>query len=161
MGKRGPEPIPPEVRFWSHVERGSNDECWPWGGGRSTGGYGRFFDGGKGVQAHRFAYEMLVGPIPDGLDLDHLCRVRHCVNPSHLEPVTRSENLRRGDMHKPIDGGARAVWQRGKTHCPKGHPYDEENTLMHYWKRENSWRRLCRTCHRQGTRVRRGKPPGE
>ena len=113
------------------------------------------------MAAHRFAYEMLVGPIPEGLDLDHLCRVRHCVNPNHLEPVTRSENLRRGIRPRLPQNDRIGDKNRAKTHCPKGHPYDEANTLMHYWKRENSMRRLCRTCHRQGTRVRRGLPPGE
>lgn len=161
MGKRGPKPIPPEERFWRYVGEAAGDACWEWFGGRSTGGYGRFFNGSRHVAAHRFAYELLVGPIPAGLDIDHLCRVRHCVNPAHLEPVTRSENLRRGTPHGPPDGGSAAARQRAKTHCPKGHPYDEENTLLHYWKRENSWRRLCRTCHRQGTRVRRGLSPGE
>ncbi len=71
------------------------DGCWHWTGSRVHNGYGLFWIGGSNVRAHRAMYELMVGPIPAGLDLDHLCRVRHCVNPEHLEPVTRAENLRR------------------------------------------------------------------
>lgn len=71
--------------------------CWEWRAAKAGGGYGRFApDGRRQVQAHRFAYEIVCGAIPDGLDLDHLCRNRGCVNPAHLEPVTRQENVRRG-----------------------------------------------------------------
>lgn len=81
-------------RFWAKVERDPSG-CWLWTASLADGGYGHF---GR-WKAHRYAYETLVEPVPHGLDLDHLCRVRHCVNPSHLEPVTRAENLRRG-THK-------------------------------------------------------------
>lgn len=82
-------------RFWSHVDKSA--ECWLWTGAKGReGGYGHFWVAGRKVAAHRFAYELLVGPIPDGLVLDHLCRETLCVRPSHLEPVTQAENTRRG-----------------------------------------------------------------
>lgn len=101
---------PPEERFWRFVEK--TDGCWNWTGATNGHGYGRLtFDGRKGIEvsqrkigAHRFAYELLVGPVPDGLDLDHLCRNRLCVNPAHLEPVTRAENLRRASLRRDALG---------------------------------------------------------
>ncbi|KKN74894.1 hypothetical protein LCGC14_0386430 [marine sediment metagenome] len=119
--------------FWSRVLK--TDTCWLWRGVTSQG-YGRspIRCDGKYIYAlaHRVAYEELVGPIPEGLQLDHLCRVRNCVNPAHLEAVTSGENTRRGDT-----GKNNAI----KTHCPKGHPYDEENTRI----LPNGWR-VCKEC---------------
>jgi len=84
---------PPEQRFWALVDK--TETCWLWTGTQVRGGYGQFWlDGHK--LAHCYAYETTVGPIPEGLQLDHLCRVTRCVRPSHLEPVTASENVRRG-----------------------------------------------------------------
>jgi hypothetical protein len=85
-----------ERRFWRHVVRDPDTECWEWTAARKNGGYGSFAIGRGNVYAHRFAYEMLVGPIPGGLELDHLCRNRGCANPDHLEPVTRQINVLRG-----------------------------------------------------------------
>lgn len=117
-----------EERFWSKVQK--TDTCWLWSGCILTTGYGQFsVADGKRVSAHRFSYELLVGPIPDGLDLDHVrargCTNRHCVNPDHLEPVTRGENIRRGQT-----GLVRGSQQRAKTHCPRGHEYTPENTYI-------------------------------
>lgn len=86
-----------EERFFQFCTPG--DGCWEWTGARQPDGrydYGMFWDGTRAVRAHRFAYELLVGPIPVGLELDHLCRNPPCVNPAHLEPVTHAENIRRG-----------------------------------------------------------------
>gem|GEM_PF-2516826 len=111
-----------EELFWSHVAK--SEGCWEWTAGRARGGYGsttlrrsstrrgRTY----GRMAHRVAYELLVGPIPPGLTLDHLCRNRGCVNPAHLEPVTLQENI----MRSP---NAVAAVNARKTHCPHGRPY--------------------------------------
>lgn len=96
-------------------------------------------NGGKNTAlAHRVAYELEVGPIPDGMQLDHLCRVRNCVNPSHLEVVDNATNTARGTA---------GDWQRNKTHCAQGHEYNEENTRVSkdYMGRT---RRTCRACER-------------
>ncbi len=123
----------PNQRFWAKVNK--TDGCWEWTG-VTVNGYGRFlFTTGKTVRAHRFAYELLVGPIPDGLQLDHLCRNRSCVNPVHLEPVTQQENLRRGNPGKH--------WS-DRTHCDYEHPYDEANTIM-----RSNGTRVCRECGRR------------
>lgn len=115
-------------RLWSYVTK--SDGCWTWTGSIRADGYGVISINDRMVRAHRLTYETMVGPIPEGLTLDHLCRNRACVRPDHLEPVTRSENLRRGDIR----------WRTRETHCKNGHPFDEANTLL--------WRgyRLCRAC---------------
>ena len=88
------ERLTPEARFWSKVEK--TETCWIWRGARDDKGYGSLGINGKILRAHRVSYEWLIGPIPEGLVLDHLCRVPPCVNPAHLEPVTQGENSRRG-----------------------------------------------------------------
>lgn len=108
-----------------------DNDCWQWLG-RTSDGYGHFNVLGGFMLAHRFSYEFLVGSIPEGLVLDHLCRNRACVNPAHLEPVTYQTNILRGN--------GLAAQNAAKTHCPSGHPYDEVNTL-----RLNG-RRHCRAC---------------
>lgn len=110
-------------------------ECWLWAG--STGrGYALVQHDGKLRPVHRLLYELLRGPIPEGLQLDHLCRVRNCVNPYHLEPVTGRENL----MRSPI---APAAINAAKTECPQGHPYDHVKA---------DGRRWCRRCAAAATR---------
>lgn len=105
--------------------------CWLWTAYLDKKGYGRLRWQGKGCKAHRLVYELLVGPIPAGLQIDHLCRVRNCVNPAHMEPVTLAENVRRGTS---------GAINRTKTHCPKGHEYTADNTYTHKGKR------ACKAC---------------
>jgi hypothetical protein len=108
--------------------------CWEWTGGRSSG-YGRI--GGEYV--HRAVYKALVGPIPEGMTVDHLCRNRVCVNPAHMEIVSRAENVLRGE-------GVTAVNAR-KTHCPRGHPLVGDNL------KKGELTRKCRLCHNARQRV--------
>ena len=143
-----------EERFWAKVStagpapdyRPDLGPCWLWLGVQNRDGYGQFKVRGHMAGAHRFAYELLVGSITEAMELDHLCRVRRCVNPAHLEPVTHRENMRRGET-----GLATALQRRAKTNCPKGHPYDAENT---YWQGN---RRSCRTCRRAHNRAWRAR----
>ena len=130
-------------RFLSNVDKAGPAGCWQWLAGHSTHGYGRFFNGYRTMQAHRFAYELFVGAIPANFQIDHLCRNVSCVNPEHLEPVTMRENLARA----PINGVyVAACIQLSKTHCPHGHPYNAENTSNYNGTRK------CRTCAREYTR---------
>jgi hypothetical protein len=108
--------------------------CWVWSSALATNGYAPMGFKGRDIWAHRAAYELWVGPIPKGLELDHLCRNRACINPSHLQPVTRHENWRRGES--PPARNAR------KTHCSRGHEYTPQNT---YRDRRTNYRR-CREC---------------
>jgi hypothetical protein len=122
-------------RFWAKVEK--TESCWLWQGSTSNKGYGEFHLGRQGrmrVRAlpHVLSYQMLVGKIPDGLQLDHLCRVRHCVNPEHLEPVTRKVNILRG-----VSWCAERARQ---THCLHGHSF-----VGAYISKEGH--RVCRACN--------------
>lgn len=112
--------------------------CWEWPGQLSGHSYGKIAR--LKTSVHRFVYEHFRGPAPTGLDLDHLCRNHLCANPDHLEPVSRAENLRRG--HTEHWG-----WMRCVTECPKGHPYDEENTYV-----TSRGHRNCKECARENTR---------
>lgn len=93
------KPVPFEKRLWAKVNKRGPGGCWLWTATVNHAGYGRFCIGGRGNTglAHRVVYEFLVGPVPEGLQLDHSCNVRRCVNPKHLEPVTAAENWRRRD----------------------------------------------------------------
>lgn len=124
-----PRTLNTALDVYRHVDVGGPDDCWLWTASVSTTGYGQFYFDGRLHTAHRVAWELDNGPVPDGLFLDHLCRERRCCNPRHLEPVTTGENTRRS----PIHNGA-------KTHCPQGHPYDEVNT------RRYRGARYCRQC---------------
>jgi hypothetical protein len=108
-----------------------SDNCWLWTASTNNFGYGRYKVNGKMIFSHRYSYEHFKGDIPKGLTIDHLCRVRNCVNPAHLEAVTHQENCKRGNVGKN---------QSDKTHCPQGHEYTAENTYI----AQNS--RKCREC---------------
>ncbi len=113
--------------------------CWPWIACATDKGYGAFYESGKMVVASRKAYELVNGPIAEGMQIDHLCRNTICVNPSHLESVTPSTNILRGDL-------ARVTRERYllKQHCPQGHPYDSQNT----YRAKSVGPRRCRICRK-------------
>lgn len=136
------KPIPAIERFKKKYQINANG-CWVWQDSPTAAGYGRL---DKGL-AHRFAYKHFVGEIPNDLELDHTCRNRMCVNPAHLEPVTHAENLRR-----------QISFHKAKTHCPQGHAYTSENTIIRTNnKRGNRWR-YCKTCQRSRKRYLNGLP---
>lgn len=121
------------------------DGCWPWHGGKTSRGYGQIRPEGKRgpqVYAHRLSYEFYVGPIPDGLQLDHGCRNPPCVNPDHLEPVTNRENTLRG-----LKG-------RLKQACAQGHPWVPENWYLQT-HRSGRVARSCLICRTERSRARR------
>lgn len=139
----GPPLTPIAERFWPKVDIPSPFHCWEWKAARAKNGYGKIGRGGHGqgwVGAHRVSYELLRGSIPEGLQLDHLCRNRACVNPAHLEAVPCRTNLLRGVS--PAAENAR------KDACTHGHPFDSENTYE--WRGQ----RHCRTCRREADRRR-------
>ena len=125
----GGGPKTPAVdRLMEQIEPEPMSGCWLWMGARNAGGYGLFSDdNGRQRSAHRVSFELLRSPVPDGLQLDHLCRTPACVNPFHLEPVTPKENMARGSAATA-------------THCRRGHPYSGNTIIC------RNGRRRCRVC---------------
>lgn len=129
-------------KFWSRVNK--TDGCWTWTGPLNSGKYGLFFWKIRNWQAHRFIFEVTHGPIPSNKVVDHLCNNPSCVRLEHLQLLSNRENVLRGR-------GISAVHAR-KTHCIRGHEFNEQNTM---W---NRGKRNCKTCHRE--RHRRNPPSG-
>lgn len=114
------------------------DYCWIWKGEIKSNGYGRCYFNGKNNSAHRLVYELLVGEIPKGLEIDHLCRNPKCVNPKHLEPVTHLENVRRSLPFRKL-----------KTHCKQGHEFTPDNITR---RNANNPERVCIKCKNENMR---------
>lgn len=147
MKRNGPRPRPPIERLLARIAVDPDTGCWIWQGyihprsGYGFMGIGSKLDGSRRLYpTHRVAYEAMVGPIPDRFDVDHLCRVRACCCPDHLEAVTHQENCRRGDCGKNNGHG-------DKTHCPHGHPYSGPNLTI-----TKRGRRTCKACARERAR---------
>lgn len=121
-----------------------DDGCWEWTAAKQVGGYGVLNVAGRTTLAHRVVYELLVGPVPEGTEIDHLCRNRACVRPDHLDPVSKKVNIARG-ASLPADNAR-------KTHCIRGHEFTPENL----GKFVDGWRR-CRICHAERERRYRAK----
>ena len=142
--RRRLETVISNPRFWSKVKPADFLDCWEWMGRRDRNGYGDFATHGRTFKAHRVSWATVNGPIGEGLHVDHLCRNPSCVNPAHLEPVTPRVNILRGEAFS-------AVHAR-KTHCPRGHEYNLENT---YFRKDRRGRRQCRVCSQEAKELQR------
>lgn len=129
------------IRFVQSTIINESTGCWEWNGLRFTNGYGRFCIHRTSFVAHRYSYTQLRGAVDPLLTIDHLCRNKVCVNPEHLEPVPIGVNTARGTTWE---------FQRNKTHCPQGHPYDEKNTYRTMQKGGHVHMRRCRICNAAG-----------
>jgi len=136
VGGEGLDKLLGERAALFRVKFSIGENCWQWHAGKSKAGYGMFNDGTGMKYAHRLSWSAINGPIPSHLVIDHLCRNRSCVNPLHMELVTRGENVLRGI-------GTSAMHAR-ETTCPKGHPYSQENTYV----RKDRKGRMCQQCFR-------------
>lgn len=133
-----PKKMPIAEKLECYIMRITDSGCWIWLGALNHKGYGKI----NGKIAHRVSYEIHIGPIPDGLQLDHGCRVRCCVNPRHLEPVTLIENIARGEVGQ---------YNARKTHCSEGHEFTPENTGRYHNER---YCRKCRSNWKKAARLR-------
>ena len=134
-------PRPVEDRLWPRVTK--TETCWLWHRAEPHG-YGKISVNGRHEYVHRVVYEMLRGPIPEGMQIDHLCRNKLCCNPDHLEPVTRKENLARG-----IDANAA---KRNQSHCKNGHEWAPPNLRV-----ASNGRRFCKPCADARRRAKRAR----
>lgn len=140
---RVPEPLAQRI----HRLTDQSGECWLWLGRLNRRGYGHMTVAKRTCLAHRVSYETFVGPIPEGLEIDHLCRITRCVNPSHLEAVTPSVNMRRAMAATGQIAGKRIGGKQLGESCRNGHVIDEDNTYWHRGLRE------CLTCHSEWNRL--------
>jgi hypothetical protein len=141
---------PLKERFDAKWKLDTRSGCWVWQAASKGHGYGAIWvTSGTGVGqqmlAHRVGYELYIGPVPDGMQLDHRCRNRACVNPAHLEPVTCEQNLKRSPR-------TWATRNTAKTHCPQGHEYTLDNTRL-----DQNGGRYCRACARAKAAARRAR----
>jgi hypothetical protein len=140
MAKRGPKGRAVTLDWlFNNCQPVPFSGCWIWMKSIGTNGYGKTWHNNKTALAHRVAWIITEGEISNELELDHLCRVRSCINPQHLEPVTPKENLSRSPL---IGLRGAPVHHRNKTHCPKGHPYSGENLYLS----PKSGGRVCKIC---------------
>jgi hypothetical protein len=133
-GKKTPNLLPVKIKLKINID---SNNCWLWSGAINKSGYSLITRKHKQIRLHRWVYEQFYNEIPQGLVIDHLCRVRHCVNPDHLEAVTLKENVLRGDAAKPR--------KFKKEYCIRGHKFDELNTLYQNYK--GKIRRSCKICY--------------
>ena len=126
------------ARFWASVDFDNSEECWPWGKNKNYDGYGIFYFDRKHWMAHRFSFEIVNGPVPLNLTIDHECRNRLCVNPKHLRLATNKKNI--------LIGKAPSAGYAVAEKCIRGHVFDVKNTYR--WQKKNGeWMRQCRACH--------------
>jgi len=140
-------------RFWNQVEVGHPLGCWLWTGTVDRDGYGEFYAEGRSMSSHRLSFARMCGPIPDGYHVDHLCRVRNCVNPDHLEAVTPEENVQRMPVlfgRQPVKWVDGEMTPRPRDECHIGHAMTPENTYT-----RPTGRVECRACRNERRRARR------
>lgn len=136
--------VPFRARLLGRLTINPATGCWEWTGRRTATGYGAgIYRDGRVIMPHRAAWELFNGPAPEGLELDHLCKVRHCCNPAHLEAVTRQVNVRRSSIAAVLRAKAASI-----THCPAGHEYTPEITYV-----DPSGYRHCRLCRNERQRT--------
>lgn len=140
-GPRGDQ----EERFMRQVYKEPTYQCWLWQGHIGKNGYGRWKPAGRSVSTHRWSYERFIGPIPEGLQIDHICNIKSCVNPEHLQPVTARVNVLKAKK------GITSI-NAAKTHCVNGHPLFGAN-LRIYVTKDGKKSRVCKSCRQDRSKI--------